>query len=117
MKNGNHWPRTAYMASDTNFHQVSNMLIGLDFRLQADLVAIMRENPPDHEEICRLLRESKHECSDLHGIIDMIMLTENEVLCLWEKNKMEAANSGTWMHAMLEHHYNNHPIAAGCMRG
>ena len=117
MKNGNHWPRTAYMASDTNFHQVSNMLIGLDFRLQADLVAVMRENPPDHEEICRLLRESKHECSDLHGIIDMIMLTENEVLCLWEKNKMEAANSGTWMHAMLEHHYNNHPIAAGCMRG
>ena len=117
MKNGSNWPRTAYMAPDVNFRQISNMLMGLDFRLQSDLVALMREENPNQEEICRVLRESKQDCTDLHCIIDMIMLTEDEVLCLWEKTKQEAANSGTWMHAMLEHHYNGHPIEAGRMRG
>ena len=46
MKNGNNWPRTAYMAPDVNFRQISNMLMGLDFRLQSDLVALMREENP-----------------------------------------------------------------------
>ena len=117
MKNGSNWPRTAYMAPDVNFRQISNMLMGLDFRLQSDLVALMREENPNQEEICRALRESKQDCTDLHCIIDMIMLTEDEVLCLWEKIKQEAANSGTWMHATLEHHYNGHPTEAGRMRG
>ena len=117
MKTGNNWPRTTYMAPDIDFQQISNMLMGLDFRLQADIVAIMRKDNPDHQEICRLLRESKQECADLHSIVDMIMLTEDEVLSLWEMTKREAANSGTWMHAMLEHHHNGHPVLPKSMQG
>ena len=105
------------MAPDTDFRQISNMLMGLDFRSQADVVAVMREDNPDREEICRLLRESKQECDDLQSIIDMLMLTEDEVLSLWEVMKREGANSGTWMHAMLEHHYNGHPVVPKSMKG
>ena len=117
MKSGKQWPRAMYVSADTDFRKISNMLMGLDFRYQADLVALMREDSPDIEEICRLLRECKDECTDLQDIIDMITLTEDEVHYLWERNRHEAANSGTWMHAMLEHRYNGHPVIAGSMQG
>ena len=117
MKNGRNWPRSMCVATDVDFRMISNMLTGLDFRGQADLVASMREERPDTEYICRLLQESKNECEDLDEIIKMITLTDDEILLMWECSKTHAANSGTWMHAMLEHHYNGNSTMAGSMQG
>ena len=73
MTSGRNWPRSMRVASDVNFKHISNMLMGLDFRYQADVVALMREEEPNIDEICRLLRESKEECADLKEIITAIM--------------------------------------------
>ena len=117
MTSGRNWPRSMYVAPDVNFKHISNMLMGLDFRYQADIVALMREEEPNIDEICRLLRESKEECADLKEIITAIMLTDSEILTMWEVHKNRAANSGTWMHAMLEHDFNGHRVLPGSMQG
>ena len=117
MTSGRNWPRSIYEAPDANFKHISNMLMGLDFHYQADIVALMREEEPNIDEICRLLRESKEECADLKEIITAIMLTDNEILTMWEIHKNRAANSGTWMHAILEHDFNGHRELPGNMHG
>ena len=117
MTSGRNWPRSMYVAPDVNFKHISNMLMGLDFRYQADIVALMREEEPNIDEICRLLRESKEECADLKEIITAIMLTDSEILTMWEVHKNRAANSGTWMHAMLEHDFNGHRALPGSTQG
>ena len=44
-------------------------------------------------------------------------LSDDEIMLLWETKRNEAANSGTWMHAMLEYMFNGYQIAAGEMQG
>ena len=117
MKTGRNWPRSVYVAPDINFKHISNMLMGLDFRYQADVVALMKDDAPNIDEICRLLRESKEECSDLTEIIEVIMMTDSEIFTMWEAQKNQAANSGTWMHAMLEYSFNGRSVIPGNMQG
>ena len=117
MKTGRNWPRSVYVAPDINFKHISNMLMGLDFRYQADVVALMKDDAPNIDEICRLLRESKEECSDLTEIIEVIMMTDSEIFTMWEAQKNQAANSGAWTHAMLEYSFNGRSVIPGNMQG
>ncbi|CAE7445428.1 unnamed protein product [Symbiodinium sp. CCMP2592] len=117
MKNGTRWPRSEYLDAEMNFSSIAGMLKGLDFRYQADLVALLQEDKPDVDEICRLFCISRSELKDLDKVIEQFVLHDNEIILLWETKKNCASNSGTWMHAMLEHLFNGYQIMAGKMQG
>ena len=93
------------------------MLQGLDFRYQADLVHLLRQHSPDTAEICRLFAVSKEESNGLNDIVRELTMSDDEILLYWENKRNLAANSGTWMHSMLEHMLNGYKIAAGPMQG
>ena len=117
MKNGRNWPRSLYVAPDADFKLISSMLIGQDFFYQADLYEQLRQAQPDVEEICSLFAKSRDELQHWEEFMSHLMLHDNEIEAMWQKKKEEAANSGTWMHSMLEHLLNGYEILPGCMRG
>ena len=115
MKSGKRWPRSEYVADDADFNLIASMLVGLDFFRQADLVEELRRNPPNVDEICMLFADSRNELADWEDFMSRLMLHDNEILVLWDRKRDHAANSGTWMHAMLEHALNGYQIEAGPM--
>ncbi|CAE7836607.1 unnamed protein product [Symbiodinium sp. CCMP2592] len=117
MKNGRRWPRPEYMDPEANLVAISKMLAGLDFRLQADIVALLTEVNPDRSKICELVAESKSDMEEWEEFTAQLMLHDNEILDLWDRRRNEAANSGTWMHAMLERLLNGYMIRANRMQG
>ena len=46
-----------------------------------------------------------------------MVLSDDEIMLLWETKRNEAASSGTWMPAMLENMFKGYQIAAGEMQG
>ena len=96
---------------------IAGMLMGLDFKYQADLVSLLREEHPDVAEVCRLFALSRSECDELDPVIQHLVLSDDEIMLLWETRRNEAANSGTWAHAMLENMFNGYQTAAGEMQG
>ena len=44
MKTGRNWPRPEYLDHEVNFGSLARMLMGLDFKYQADLVSLLQKN-------------------------------------------------------------------------
>ena len=115
MKKGSNWPRAEYVSADANFPSIASMLMGMDFFYQADLVAALKAEEPDVDEICKLFAKSRESIDGFHDILTHFVLYDNEILELWNKRRDEAANSGTWMHAMLERVFNGYLVQPGSM--
>ena len=105
------------MDPEADLTSISKMLAGLDFRYQADIVALLTAVDPDHSRICELLVESKNDMEGWKEFTAQLMLHDNEILDLWDRKRNEAANSGTWMHAMIEHLLNGYMVRANPMQG
>ena len=117
MKTGRSWPRPEYVDPASNLKTISNLLMGTDFKYQADLVYLLRQNEPDIPEICRLFSLSKSDLCGWDDIVRELVMSDEEILLVWDNKRNAAANSGTWMHAMLEHLLNGYKIQPGPMRG
>ena len=115
MKNGSNWPRPEYVSSDCNFSSIAKMLMGMDFFYQADLVSALQCEDPSVIEICTLFAKSRDSIEGFEDIMQHLVLYDNEILHLWKQKGEEAANSGTWMHAMLEHLFNGFQVQPGSM--
>ena len=59
MKTGRKWPRPEYLDYEVNLGSIAGMLMGRDFKHQADLVSLLREEHPDVAEVCRLFAPSR----------------------------------------------------------
>eukprot|EP00439_Symbiodinium_sp_Y106_P041094 s4459_g5.t1 len=117
MKSGKQWPRAEYMNPFISLPSIANMLRGLDFRYQADLVHLLRETVPNMSEICRLFAASRQDLNGWDDIVGELTMSDDEIMLYWNNKRKTAANSGTWMHAMLEHMLNGYKIKAGPMQG
>lgn len=117
MKTGRSWPRPEYVDPASNLRTISNLLMGTDFKYQADLVYLLRQNEPDIPEICRLFALSKSDLSGWDDIVRELVMSDDEILLAWDNKRNTAANSGTWMHAMFEHLLNGYKIQPGPMHG
>ena len=93
------------------------MLMGLDFRCQADLVHLLRKSVPDMSEICRLFALSRSDVDGWDAIIRELTMSDDEILLNWNVRRQTAASSGTWMHSMIEYMLNGYKINLGPMRG
>ncbi|CAE7258342.1 unnamed protein product [Symbiodinium microadriaticum] len=117
MKSGKHWPRTEYIKPSVSLPSIANMLMGLDFRCQADLVHLLRQSVPDMSEICRLFALSRSDVDGWDDIIRELTMSDDEILLNWNVRRQTAASSGTWMHSMIEYMLNGYKINPGPMRG
>ena len=117
MKSGKQWPRAEYMNPFISLPSIANMLRGLDFRYQADLAHLLRETVPNMSEICRLFAASRQDLNGWDDIVGELTMSDDEIMLYWNNKRKTAANSGTWMHAMLEHMLNGYKIKAGPMQG
>ena len=114
---GKRWPRPDYVDPATDFKAIAKMLKGLSFRYQADLVYLLQEATPNIDEICRLFAISKNDFAEWTSILDELAMSDDEIMLAWDNKRNRAANSGTWMHSMMEHLLNGYRIEAGPMRG
>ena len=117
MKSGKKWPRSEYVSGDADFKVIAAILAGMDFRYQADLVELLRSDEPDLDKICSMFAESRDDIPDWDELLSNFMLHDNEILDYWNRKRDTAANSGTWMHAMLENLLNGYQVHAGVMQG
>ena len=108
---------TEYLNPSVSLPSIANMLLGLDFRYQADLVHLLRQSVPDMPEICRLFALSRQDMNGWDDIIRELTMSDDEIMLSWDVKRQSAANSGTWMHSMLEHMLNGYKINPGPMRG
>ena len=117
MKSGKKWPRSEYVSGDADFKVIAAILAGMDFRYQADLVELLRSDEPDLDKICSMFAESRDDIPDWDELLSNFMLHDNEILDYWNRKRDTAANSGTWMHAMLENLLNGYQVHAGVTQG
>ena len=93
------------------------MLMGIDCKYQADLVHSLRQNVADISEICRFFALSRSDMNGWDDIVRELTMSDEEILSSWNVRRQTAANSGTWMHSMIEHMLNGYKIIPGPMRG
>ncbi|CAE7478378.1 unnamed protein product [Symbiodinium sp. CCMP2592] len=117
MKSGKQWPRPEYVDPSISLPSIAAMLQGMDFKYQADLVHLLRQSDPNISEICRLVALSKEDLNGWDEIVSALAMSDNEIMLHWDRKRIAAANSGTWMHAMLEHMLNGYKIQPGPMEG
>ena len=117
MKSGRHWPRREYVDPDADWKVVARMLRGVSFPLQEELVALLQSEDPDISMICQLFADARADIDGWSDIEKQFMLRDAEIFSLWDRKRTEAANSGTWMHAMLEYLFNGYQISPGDMKG
>ncbi|CAE7264806.1 unnamed protein product [Symbiodinium sp. CCMP2592] len=72
-------------------------LSGWGGQLESIVGAVLREGWPELEKQC--------------------MLLDSEIRLMWDTKRREAANSGTWTHAMLEFLFNGYQVMPGNMTG
>ena len=70
---------------------------------------------PDVRQLCEKLAASRDSCEDWDEFISHLVFHDNEILALWQNERNDAANSGTWMHSMLEHLMNGFQVQPGVM--
>ena len=117
MKSSKNWPRAEYISPSVSLPSIANMLMGIDCKYQADLVHSLRQNVPDISEICRLFALSRSDMNGWDDIVRELTMSDDEILLSWNVRRQTAANSGTWMHSMIEHMLNGYKIIPGPMRG
>ncbi|OLP88805.1 hypothetical protein AK812_SmicGene29789 [Symbiodinium microadriaticum] len=117
MKSGKDWPRAEYISPSVSLPSIANMLMGIDCKYQADLVHSLRQNVPDISEICRLFALSRSDMNGWDDIVRELTMSDDEIMSSWNVRRQTAANSGTWMHSMIEHMLNGYNIIPGPMRG
>ena len=116
MKAGKNWPRTDYLSPDLNVDAFAQMLAAVDFDGKEEALQVLSTALPDLEKLCKILAEARESgIADLAELIDFMVLADNEIIGLWLQKRNTAANSGTWMHAMLEHTLNGFQIQPGVM--
>ena len=117
MKSGRQWPRREYVDPEADWKGIAKMLSGLSFPHQADLIALLQSEDPDITKICKWFADSRADIDEWSEIEKQFMLHDTEILLLWDNKRKEAANSGTWMQAMLEHLFNGYQVRPGDMKG
>ena len=117
MKSGRHWPRQEYVDPDADWKGIARMLRGISFSLQEELVALLQSENPDISKICQLFADARADIDEWSHIEKQFMLRDAEICLLWDRKRTEAANSGTWMHAMLEYLFNGYQVRPGDMKG
>ena len=117
MRSSKNWPRAEYIKASVSLPAIADMLVGLDCTYQADLVHVLRQTVPDISEICRFFSLSRSDMSGWDDIVRQLMMDDDEILSSWNVKRQTAANSGTWMHSMIEHMLNGYKISPGPMLG
>ena len=105
MKTGRNWPRPEYLDHEVNFGSLARMLMGLDFKYQADLVSLLQEEQPDLAEVCRLFALSRSEGDELDPVIQHLTLSDDEIMlfvggqeeCCCQFGHMDARHAGAYV--------------------
>lgn len=108
------WPRFKYAVEPVRIGSVaeaallhpSGYVLLVDAQTESTPAAIeLSEGTEMAEKMVCSARESyasRRQGADLHMYVTPRAMTNDEIIAMWETNKVEAANKGTWIHWQLE---------------
>ena len=109
MRRGARWPRAGYLQLPV----AADLLAALRAYSSAEaLVCALATCPPNEELIAELARRLSRSRPDLSHLVAALAMTDEAILQSWEKNRVTAANHGTWMHWLFEAHLNGVMVPA-----
>ena len=78
--------------------------------LQSCQTQVLQRSPVDEAEVCAAAIQLKQLDKSLSSLIDCLGLCVGDIKSMWNKNKIEAANRGTYMHLTFELYLNRFQI-------
>lgn len=111
MKSGTRWPRPEYVRPDIN--------------RDALLLLLQRADCSETQSLAELLRNSTPNASDLRAqdslaevwtqILNLVAMSDQEIIDYWQTKRDCAAKAGTWMHILFEHMLNGFDVVPKSM--
>lgn len=96
---GSNWPRTGYLRNVVSADMLSMLESNTATR---KLLSVLSDAPYDDDTVCAVARAVIREHPHLRTLVNGIALDVGEIIGLWDANRDDAANRGTYMHWRFE---------------
>ncbi|MCP4332643.1 MAG: hypothetical protein GY785_08295, partial [Gammaproteobacteria bacterium] len=107
MEQSRNWPRRGYIRADIP-EAIMDALLSTPGG--SELVELLMQNPRDEAGICRQAHALMRQHPESRLLVMGIAMTRGNIKAEWERNRIESANRGTWMHLNFEMHLNRIPV-------
>lgn len=116
MKSGTRWPRPEYVRPDINRDALLLLLQRADCSETQSLAELLRNSTPNASDLCAGLLRAQDSLAEVWTqILNLVAMSDQEIIDYWQTKRDCAAKAGTWMHILFEHMLNGFDVVPKSM--